>query len=30
MNIGDKNPNYKYKMHDQELDNVKQKKDLVV
>ena len=28
MHIGDKNPNFKYKMRDQELDKVKQKKDL--
>ena len=30
MHIGDKNPNFKYKMRDQELDNVKLVKDLVV
>ena len=28
MHIGDKNPNFKYKMRDQELDKVKQEKDL--
>ena len=26
MHIGDKNPNFRYKMHDQEIDKVKQKK----
>ena len=30
MHIGDKNPNYKYKMCDQEPDKVKQEKDLGV
>ena len=30
MHIGDKNPNFKYTMRAQELDNVKQEKDLVV
>ena len=30
MHIGDKNPNFKYKMRDQELDKVKQEKDLGV
>ena len=30
MHIGDKNPNFKYKMHDQELDKVKQEKDFGV
>ena len=30
MHIGDKNPNFKYKMCDQELDKVKQEKDLGV
>ena len=30
MHIGDKNPNFKYKMRDQELDKVKQEKNLGV
>ena len=30
MHTGDKNPNFKYKMRDQELDKVKQEKDLGV
>ena len=30
MHIGDKNPNFKYKMRDQEHDEVKHEKDLGV
>ena len=30
MYIGNENPNFKYKMRNQELDNVKQEKDLSV